>query len=160
MADQQIQNLINALQPQAFQPRQELRAAVYNTVFGQVQIRAPENAGEPVRVGLQAAALQNYVQRELGITTKLQKLDRMRSALLNPNAYIIAKEQDLIAIGDRCATRFSDVYTLSLQRGMSNEATEKAAKHAAEELYKSEMVIHKQNFPKDISETLYKKLSN
>jgi hypothetical protein len=157
----QLQLLANAINPGAnvAQP-QYLQQARYSTVFGIVNIDAPgAGVGGIGQVTLpQAPVLQNYIQRELGITKKVASLGRLSDALNNPRLYLQRKQADLIRIGNESAGRFGQTYTNLVAQGESDEYAQKEALKQAKEIQSQEMVKHRLEFPKEISKSLYDKL--
>lgn len=165
MAQQLAQQLQAALAPVALGPLYanpgNNNAVVYDTLFGQVSIAAPANAGAGNLVTFATdEPSQNYIRRELGITAKVQKNNRMINALTNPRQYLVDKNTDLLRMADLSAGRFRVTYLTSIQRGQKDSDAQSLALKEAKELYNAEMVLHRENFPKDVTKKLIEKVAN
>ena len=136
----------------------DLKKQSYNSLFGLVQITPPGNAGEDVGVRIQEGAVTNYVRRELGVTTRIDKLNKTIDALTDPRAYLQASANDLLLISDKAARRYQETYITAVKRGHPEEKCLELAKSASKSLYNDELKIHNDNFPEDVTDKIVKKL--
>jgi ribulose bisphosphate carboxylase small subunit len=131
----------------------------FNTLFGQVKFKEGRE-GDLYDVKVNKDSTRDFIARELGIYRKIFNIERTKNALLNPTRFFTEKQNDYVRINNLAAKRFRDTYKLLIERGLKNSEAESGALKAAKEVYTNEMVIHKEQFPKDVTKTIIEKNIN
>jgi len=89
--------------------------AKYNTLFGEVEIKAPIDKGAiPGEVTISDESAKSYVYRELGLSKKLTRNDLLISAIENPINWLLLRNASLAKLGDDATRVFQSTYAQSI----------------------------------------------
>lgn len=152
----QGQQLIQALQninPRATTARTQIAGSAYNTTFGVIN-----TAGNQPFAPNALEASNEAILRELGILRDVTQKERLRTALINPDEYLVTKNNDEIRIGNLAADTFRQAASESIRAGYTIEDSNKKGLKAAKEQYARLLKEHNQRYPSDITKKIAKSL--